>query len=253
MLTICTWLWGDAYGSEDVRKLLEGVDRNLHQPARFVVVSDRPFDYWVPERFSWIGELAERRELVFTNIAESDLPLTQTRGCFARLRMFDPKWQERIGAENRIVSLDLDAVPVSMLDPLFNRAENFVILQGANAANPCPYNGSIFMVRAGAHSEVFSKFSLDALPSIPKYEFPDDQGWFWKMIPNAAAWKVGSPSGIYAYCKPGWPILTHEDLCSGRKSEIPGDLPNDARLALFFGWRKPSKFTHLPWVRQHWR
>jgi hypothetical protein len=122
---------------------------------------------------------------------------------------------------------------------LFDRPESFVILQGANSANPNPFNGSVFMLRAGEHADVWSEFSVDAAGKVPFYAFPDDQAWFHARMPNAAGWKVGAASGVYAMGKPGWPNGT--------------SLPRDARLVVFPGHRDPSQFTHLDWVREHWR
>jgi hypothetical protein len=80
---------------------------------------------------------------------------------------------------------------------------------------------------------------MDAITKLKRYEFPDDQGWFWAKIPHAATWKVGSSSGIYAFRKPGWPI---------------GDrLPDGAKIVAFPGHRDPAQFTHLPWLKEHWR
>ncbi len=176
-------------------------------------------------------------------IVESDLPLTKIKGCFARLRMFDPLYQENIeivahSKIDRIVCMDLDTVITGPLDPLFDRDETFLILQGANAANPCPFNGSLMMLRAGHHSEVWSDFSLEKARAVPFYEFPDDQGWIHHMLPNAAGWKVGAESGVYAFQKPGWP-----------KGD---DLPADARMVVFPGWRSPEKFKHLKWIKENW-
>jgi hypothetical protein len=134
--------------------------------------------------------------------------------------------------------MDLDSVVTGTLDPLFVRAETFMILQGANAANPCPFNGSLMMLRAGWHDEVWTDFDLVKANAVPKYEFPDDQGWLYHKLPNAAGWKVGPQSGVYAFQKPGWP-----------KGEA---LPKDSRLVVFPGWRSPEKFKHLPWVQQNW-
>lgn len=134
--------------------------------------------------------------------------------------------------------MDLDSVVTGPLDPLFNRPDNFMILTGANAINPCPYNGSLWMLRAGYRPDVSSQFTLEAANQIPFYEFPDDQAWFAHKLPGVIGWKVGAPSGVYAFQKPGWP---------------KGDeLPKDARLVVFPGWRDPAKFTHLPWVRERW-
>jgi len=86
---------------------------------------------------------------------------------------------------------------------------------------------------------VWRDFSLKNAELAPKHEFPDDQGWLWYKIPDAAGWKVGPASGVYGFQKPKWP---------------KGDaLPKDARIVAFFGWRDPSKFTHLDWVKANWR
>lgn len=224
-----TWLWGSKYGLEDVAKLYYGLRRNIDQDFRFIVVTDRkPFMLHGVET---------------TQIQDPEL--CKVKGCFARLRMFDPKWQGRLGIalDERIVGIDLDVVVVGKLDPIFNRGGSFRILGGANAANPCPFNGSLMMLRAGAHSEVWSDFSLEAAAKVPFYEFPDDQGWIWHKLPNAEVWKVGADSGVYAFQKPGW--------------EGPGlntnHIPDAARLVVFPGWRSPEQFKHLPWVRDNWR
>lgn len=238
MLTICTWLWGRKYDRADVAKLAAGVRRHLHQPYQFMVVSEEYFEDW-PQ-----GVVA---------IPLIDDDLTKVKGCFARLRLFDPKWINYLNLEHRhhlaeiedrLVCMDLDTVITGDLDPLFNRAETFMILQGANAANPCPFNGSLMMLRAGAHPEVWTDFSITTVESTLRaagkvYEFADDQGWLWHKMPNAGGWKVGSQSGVYAFQKPGWP-----------KAD---GLPADARLVVFPGWRSPEKFKHLPWVKKHWQ
>ena len=92
----------------------------------------------------------------------------------------------------KIISLDLDVVITGSLDRIFDRNESFVILCGANAENPCPYNGSVFMFDSGTHCNLWTEFSLAKAQTIPYYDFPDDQGWFWHMLPNAATWPCGS-------------------------------------------------------------
>ena len=225
VLTVCTWLWGyDKYSVADVWRLRKGVGRHLKQPHRFMVMTER-------ERPHFLLNGVERHAI-------KDPELTRVDGCFARLRMFDYGWQRTRGVDDRLACVDLDAVVTGPLDPLFDRDETFVILSGANSVNPCPFNGSVMMLRPGHHGEVWSSFSQQAAQSIPYYKFPDDQGWLHAMLPDAATWKAGSASGIYAFKKPGWPV---------------GDeLPRDARMVVFPGRRSPAKFTHLTWVRQHW-
>lgn len=229
MLAISTWLWGDKYRVEDVYRLKKGIERHLKQAHRFLVMTER-------ER-SWTIAMGgiERHAI-------KDPHLLAFRGCFSRLRMFDYAWQVKRGLDDRLVCMDLDVVITGPLDNLFDRPETFVILAGANSVNPCPYNGSVMMVRPGHHGELWSDFSMDAASQVPFHEFPDDQGWIAHKLPpgtrGVATWKCGSDSGIYAFKKPGWP---------------PGfGLPRGASIVAFPGSRQPRDYLKLTWVRKNW-
>ncbi|WLA80292.1 hypothetical protein [Bradyrhizobium elkanii] len=221
-LVVTTWLWGNAYSELDVEKLYRGVKRNLTQPFRFICFTD------ADRKFS---EEIEQFPI-------KDLELTKIKGCFARLRLFDPEWQAELGIqeETKILNLDLDLIVTGSISELFDKPDYFTILQGVNSANPCPYNGSVWLLRAGYKKHVWTSFSVDAAAEAPFYEFPDDQGWFWWTMPDAGAFRAGD--GVYAFQKVGWP----KGLA----------LPSNARIVGFPGWRSPSKFTHLSWVQQHW-
>lgn len=212
-LWVTTWCWGEKYPPYYVERLRAGVARHLRQPYRWEVFAPEP----------------------------EDMPLTERPGCLCRLRMFDPAWQAKHGIErgDRLVCMDLDSIVTGPLDHLFDRPETFVILQGANSSNPCPYNGSLQLLRGGEHSDVWTRFTPEEAAKATIYEFFDDQAFYHYMIPKAAGWKVGVMSGVYALQKPGWPRGTN--------------LPRDASLVVFPGWRDPSKFTHLEWVKYHWR
>ncbi len=223
-LAICTYLWGNKYDESYVEKLAAGLKRHMKEEYRFICISDKDVD--VPGVINY-------------KIPEVDRYLLERKGCFARLRLFDPRYQAKLGLTGRVVSIDLDVVVCGDLYPLFYRSESFMILQGANAKNPCPYNGSLWMIRAGYRPDVWNMFSTEAAEKVPAYEFSDDQGWLHWCVPNASGWRAGSASGVYAFRKPGWP---------------PGadDLPEDARLVCFPGWRDPSQFTDVPWIGYHW-
>jgi hypothetical protein len=215
---------------DDVAKLAASVKRNLKQEHRFLCITDRPcYD-----------------DMPCEHVGIPDIDLTRYRGCFARLRMFDPDWQTYIGANDRLVSIDLDTVITGPLDELFNRREDFVIMQGGNSANPCPYNGAMMMIRQGAHPELWTEFSLEAAGRSKYYEFPDDQGWIWTNVPDAAGWKCGSSSGVYVFHKPGWPGWEK------KQATVADNLPRGAKVVTFSGWRSPKRFAHLDWVRQNW-
>ncbi len=211
-LKICCWRWGTKYNDTYVRRWSDGLHRHVKQPHEL---------------------------LVFTPQQE-DVYLTEFPGCFCRLRMFDPAWQERakLAKNERLVCTDLDVIFTGQLDPLFDRKETFVILAGANAVNPCPYNGSLMMLRGGHHHEVWQTFSVPAAKKTKFFEFPDDQGFLWDKLPSAATWQVGQTSGVYAFQKPGWP---------GNDQ-----LPDGAKMVVFPGWRDPAKFSNINWIREKW-
>jgi hypothetical protein len=210
-LIISTWSWGTKYGPDYVAKLASAVKRNLKQPHRFAV--------FFPQ--------------------EEDEYLTEIKGCFARLRTFDPEWQAANGIEpgDKIVCMDLDLIVTGPLDELLDREEPFTILQGVNSANPCPFNGSLWMLEAGYRPDVWHEFSPELAEKVPYYEFPDDQAWLADMIPDAG--KFGPEDGVYAFQKKGWP-----------KGEL---LPRNAKVVCFPGWRDPSQYVRLEWVQEHWR
>lgn len=222
-LNILTFWWGDKYPLAYVERLACGLARHMHQPYRFVCVHGRGL----------------QPPAGVEGVRLADPGLCTMRGCFARLRTFSPEWQQQIGIApgERIVWLDLDIIITGSLDELFDRDEDFVILQGANRFNPCPHNGSVIMLRAGAHAEVWDTFSPEAARNVPFFEFPDDQGWLWHCLPDAAGWQVGE-SGIYAFQKPAWP---RDDR-----------LPPNARIVAFPGHRDPSHYLQREWVQQHW-
>ena len=228
-LTVCTWFWGNKYGVEYVHRLARGLRRHIAEPYRFIVVTDDVNGKGVEAIVNQPADAAWPIE---------DQELLKVQGCFARLRMFDPKWQMRHGITGRLVCIDLDAIITGELGSLFLRPEPFLILQGANASNPCPYNGSVWMLRAGYRPDVWDDFSLEAAAKVPFYAFPDDQAWMAHKLPGENGWQAGERSGVYAFKKPGWP-----------KGD---DLPKGARIVCFPGKRDPSQFTHLQWVKDHW-
>lgn len=229
-LIINSWLWGDKYPAHYANKLFASLCRQMSDPFRFILNTNQP-------------NLAFNRTLNFETwpIDQRDMELLYTPGCFARLRMFDKQWQRErfISPGDRIVDIDLDAVITGDLSAAFARLGEFFILQNVNSTNPCPYNGSVWMLRAGERQDVWSDFSLATYKErgVSFHAFPDDQGWFHHKFPIASAW--GKDDGFYAFKKRGWPA---------------GDeLPKDARFVAFPGWRDPSKFTHIPWVKDNWR
>jgi hypothetical protein len=221
-LNVITWLWGSKYGTRDVIRLANAVEDQLRCEHRFYLFTDRSH-FGLPSR---------------VRVCAISDPMLCARHCFCRLRMFDPVWQGWHGIDGKIISLDLDVIITGEIDHLFAGDASFKILKGANASNPNPFNASVMMLHSGAHAEVWTDFSIERARDIPYHEFPDDQGWIHHKLPWADGWSVGT-SGIYAFKKPGWP-------------RGQDDLPDDARIVVFIGSRKPQQFEHVPWIRKYW-
>jgi len=232
-LIVTTWWWRNKYSLDYLLRLRAGVLRHLKQDHRFLCMTER-------ERFISLPENVERHAI-------KDPCLTERKGCFARLRLFDPGWQKNRGIRpgDRVVNLDLDLIVTGALDQVLDRDEDLIVLQGVNAVNPCPYNCSVFMFRAGTHAHLWQDFAAmgwadgTLRSAMPVHEFPDDQGWLWQKAPHAAAFTP--QHGVYAFQKPGWPGGTNGE-----------NIPVDARIIAFPGGRDPAHYTRLGWVRQHW-
>lgn len=205
------FVWGTKYPQAYVDRLELGLRRHTTFPFRFRVFHPAP----------------------------EDMHLTEVKGCFARLRVFDPEWQARNGIDpgDRLVIVDLDVVVTGDLEPLLTKPEPFGILCGVNSANPGKFNGSFWWTTGGYRPDVWTDFSLEAAAKVPFYEFPDDQAWLEAKLADVAG-EVGPGDGLYALHKPGWPR---------------GDaLPRNARLVAFPGWRDPAGYVTLDWVKRHW-
>ncbi len=224
MLHIVTWLWGDKWDPIYAERLFAGVRRNLKQPAQLVLMSDK---------------LERNGADAVHLIDEVDNQYLGLPGCLVRMRMFDETWQERIGAKqgDRIVNIDVDCVVTGQLDELFNRQDEFNIMQHFNSTNPCPFNGSLWMFRAGERHDVWNDFSINAHKkfNVPIHAIADDQGWLHFKFPKAKAYTP--QDGVYAFKKKTWP----QGL----------GLPKGACVVAFPG-RNPAKYQELNWIKAHW-
>lgn len=226
MLFVCAWLWGDKWSGPYAANLFNGLRRHIKQDYRSVLITDQDRNPGVD---------------ILCPIEAADKLLLDKRGCLVRMRMFDATWQKRIGAKagDRIVNIDIDAVVTGELDGLFDRRDAFTIMQGFNQTNPCPFNGSLWMFRAGERHDVFEDFSFEAYAErkVPFHAIPDDQGWLHHKFPSAGAWT--HKDGVYAFKKVNWPGDGHR-------------LPGNARVVAFPG-RDPRDYRWLGWVREHWQ
>jgi hypothetical protein len=210
------------------------VARHLKQPHRYVCVTDDPGIVDCETYPIW----KDHNEL--KNHLGQDFP-----SCYRRLKIFDPETTRAMGIADgeRVVSLDLDVVIVSALDPLFDRPEDFVGWRVPGGRNPSVFNGTLFMHRATTMSRLWNDFSPKDSPRLAMSSgyFGTDQGWLsYRLAQSAAGWT--RDDGVLGY---------------NQDCRLTGAVPAHARIISFHGGaRKPWDArvrVESPWIIDHWR
>lgn len=221
-LTVVTWKWGTRYTARHVNTLYSMLKRHLHVPFEMVCVTDNPQGINKPVRIVKLWH-----------------QLRDLGGCYCRLKAFRPEMEREFG--RRFVSIDLDCVITGDVTPLLTRSEDFVICRdGLWPATP--YNGSMWLMTAGARSQVWDTFTRRESPAKAKKlgYVGTDQAWIAACLgPDEAQWTTDD--GVYSY--------RHHVLKNG------GELPEDARIVFFHGRYDPSQadVQRHEWVRENWR
>jgi hypothetical protein len=235
-LTVVCWRWQpmegyrSTFGPETVNVLRRMVARHYPHPHRFVCVTDD------------VEGLDPAIDIVPLWNDYADLPSPaggKNPSCYRRLRAFAPDIGDVFGP--RFVSLDLDCVIVGDLTPLWDRPEDFVIWGDTNPSTF--YNGSMFLMTAGARARVWTEFNPARSPQLAKAagHFGSDQGWIsYCLGPHEAKWSRAD--GVYSY---------RNDLAPNGASNLPAD----ARITLWHGSVDPwtPNGQRLGWVREHYR
>jgi hypothetical protein len=236
MLTVVCWRWKprpgyrSQYSGEVVRVLKNMVARHYPDPHRFVCVTDDASDLKGIETIP-----------LWSDHAQLPHPHSHTHpSCYRRLRAFAPEMRDVFG--ERFVSLDLDCVIMGDLRPLWNRSEEFVGW-GGTTNPPSSFNGSMFLMSAGARKMVWQTFNPDTSPTLAKRAgfYGSDQAWISYCLKgrNEARWS--DADGVYSYRLHVWPV--------------GGRLPGNATVVFFNGKKDPwsPDVRGLEWVQQHWR
>lgn len=237
MLDVVCFKWKkpgyrSVFTAEHVNTLFRMVRKHYQNPFRFSCVTDDP-----------AGLDANIRPMpLWGDFANVQSPHGASYpSCYRRLKLFSREAEELFGP--RIVAMDLDVVVVADLVPIWDRPEDFIIIDGkweSDARAWCRYNGSMFMIRAGSRVQVWDKFSPDRSPAIAKAAgcHGSDQGWISYCLANEATW--GPSDGVYSY--------------RNNLKANGGRLPSNARLAVFHGKHDPwgREAQRLDWVRQNY-
>lgn len=222
-LVVCTFLyrgWRPIYEPAHVTTLQRMVKLHLHQDHTFLCITDQPEALTCDTMRLWDMPPMPNK------------PMPQDGFC--RLRLFS-SWAREMFEGAWLLHLDLDTVIMDTLDPLLDGWPDFRILQGSGA----PYNGSLWLLRTGAHPEVWDQFDSEQSPQAIRgagYR-GSDQGWLSLTVPNAPLYT--KQDGIYK---------------SGRKG-IRQQPPN-VKLVAFPGFVKPwdDEARRLtPWAWERYR
>lgn len=236
-LTIVLWKWQRRnfgqrrvhYTADHVNRVVSMLDRHLSLPCRIICLTDDPD-----------GINCETRPIPAPE-------LLKYGGCWHRLWLFSDKARS-LG--ERVVSVDLDTVIVSSLDPLLDRSDDFVIWRNLMPRACGPYCGSLWMLRTGSRTDVWERFTAEGLRCFKLergcykhldclalgYRMGTDQCWMGIALPDAATWTAAD--GVLSY-----------------RLQAKGDLPEGARIINFHGTEDPSLpacQAESPWISEHW-
>lgn len=236
MLNVVCWKWKPLRGYRSdfthvqVNVLRNMVSRWLRIPHTFTCITDDP---------SGLGEGVRVVPLWgdHSDVANPHGGLNPS--CYRRLRAFSKDMREVLG--ERFISIDLDCVIVNDITPIVERTEDFVIwgdqLKGTN------YNGSMWMMNAGARAYVWEDFDPIESPKLALSAgcYGSDQAWMsYRLGPHQPTWT--RKDGVYAF---------RTDI---RRNH--GKLPADARIVFFQGvidpWTPIAKKIS-PWIEEYYR
>lgn len=236
MLTFVCWKWTPPAGyrtkflPEHVHTLYSMLGRHYTKPFKLICVTD-----------DWRG-LSKDIEVV---------PIWEMKGnpqsphggmspnCYRRLRAFAPEAKQWFG--DRFVSIDLDVVITDLIDPLFDRKDQFVIWEGT--AKGSIYNGTMFMLETGTRPQVWNSFDPVESPrlTLAAGMRGSDQAWIQYCLPGEATW-TAADDYVYSY---------HRHII-----RTDGRMPRRARIVSFAGnqdpWDPDIQRTY-EWVRNNYR
>lgn len=229
MITVVTFKWATpgyraTFTSEHVNILRRMVARHYRKPHRFLCITDDPagLDGGIETFPLW----DDHRSV--PNPTGGGRP-----SCYLRLKLFDPAMREVLG--DRFVMMDLDAVVLGDLSPIFDRPEQAVFWKAPKVQ--WPYNGAMMMMDSGSRPQVWQDFDPATSPAETQARGyrGSDQAWIsHKLGEGEATWT--ERDGVLYYG-------------AMRNRHNP---PLHARIIFTTGGSAPWTLRH-PWVRKHYR
>lgn len=217
------------FGPEAVNTLKRMIARHYPAPHELICVTDDP------------RGIDPNIRIIPLWLDHADIPSphgVNNPSCYRRLKLFSREAAEFIGP--RFVSLDLDVVICADMRPLWDRPEDFLIW--GDTARNTPYNGGMYLLRAGTRAQVWEDFDPRTSPMAGRRlnYVGSDQAWIGARLGTMEK-KWTKKDGVVSY----------------RNEVLPsGHLPPGTRVVLFHGkhdpWNRDIQMKHV-WVRQHYR
>lgn len=239
MLSVVCFKWKPAagyrstFGPETVNVLRRMVRRNYAKRHRFICITDDATG--IDPEVEIVPLWRDFEDL--KNPGGSKNP-----SCYRRLKLFSREAEKIVG--KRFVTLDLDAVIIRDVAPLWDRPEDIVLW--GDTARGTPYNGSMILHRTGSRSHVWETFDPIKTPQagvFRRYIGSDQASLAVLLGPNEPKWT--SADGVLSFrneVAPTWSL---------KKA-----LPDNARIVFFHGrhdpWNPDIQATY-PFVRDNWR
>ena len=243
MVNVLCMKWGNKYGPEYVNRLRSMVRRHLHQPHRFVCLTD--------DR-SGIDADIEVFDIPQVGIADFDarVPWTKAHG-WLKVTSFAAPLYDLSGPT---LFIDVDVVIVDAIDKFFEHPGQFLVIKEWDKSDATG-NTSVYRFETGAHADL-----LDILRNRQQQVLQE--------VRNEQEFVTGTLArqGKLGY----WP----EPWCRSFKRHcIPAPLgwfgvpriPKDAAIIAFHGRPHPDdaiagrsgkwyrRVAPTPWIAEHWR
>jgi hypothetical protein len=206
------------------------VERNYSKPHEVVCVTDNPIG--IDPRVRIVP--------IWNDFADLRSPHGRLQpACYRRLKAFSPEMAETIGP--RFVSVDLDVVILGDMSSIWDRDEDFIIWN--SPLRKTPYNGSMWMMNAGARKQVYEGFHPITSPERARRAGfqGSDQAWISYILgPDEAVWSKAD--GVMAWTND---IRRHRFR-----------LPTHSKVVFFQGYVNPwddFAVKHAPWILDHYR
>jgi len=238
MIQVVCWLWQPVknyrskFNHEHVNIFRNMVERHLHMPHEVVCITDMP------------KRIDSRIRIIPLWNDHANVPSPHggvSPACYRRLKAFAPEMEQLIGP--RFVSMDLVVVIVDDFTSLLQREEDFIIW--GSVLRTTPYNGSMWMMNAGARKEIWEDFDPITVPIKTRKEgyHGSDQAWMSYRLGKKECQWTPERDGVYAF---------RSDIKKRRWT-----LPDDAKIVFFQGhndpWDVETSQKWAPWIKDHYK